>query len=53
MCMCAMGIHFTDISTILLLYFGTVPSVSYFFYFSFYSISSFVLMGARLYSDFL
>jgi hypothetical protein len=42
---CFMGIHFTDISTILLLYFGTVLTMSYFFYFSFYSISSFVLMG--------
>ena len=46
MYMCVMGIHFTDISTILLFYFGTVPTMSYFFYFSFYSISSFVLMGA-------
>ena len=45
MYMCVMGIHFADISTILLFYFGTVPTVSYFFYFSFYSISSFVLMG--------
>jgi hypothetical protein len=46
MYICVMGIHFADISTILLLYFGTVPTVSYFFYFSFNSISSFVLMGA-------
>jgi hypothetical protein len=40
MYMCVIGIHFADVSTILLFYFGTVLTMSYFFYFSFHVVLS-------------